>query len=64
MTEQTRNATLSVQETAEELGICAKTVYELVHTKGFPAFRVGRRIRISREGLQEWIREQATEALR
>ena len=56
MTERTKTLTISVQETAEELGVCDKTVYDLVHTKDFPAIWIGHRVRISRAGLAEWVR--------
>lgn len=51
--------TMSVAEAAQELGICSRIVYDLVHRADFPAIRIGRRVRISREGLAEWVRKQA-----
>ncbi len=56
MTERTKTLTMSVQETAEELGVCDKTVYDLVHRQDFPAIWIGHRVRISRAGLAEWVR--------
>ena len=56
MTERTEKLTLSVSEAAEALGICTKQCYELTHLAGFPAIRIGRRIRISRDGLREWVK--------
>ena len=56
MTERVKRLTLSVSEAAEELGISSKTCYNLVHVQGFPVTRIGNRIRISRGGLQEWVR--------
>lgn len=50
--------TLSVAETAKTLGVCEKTVYTLTHRADFPVVRIGRRTRISREGLVEWVRRQ------
>lgn len=50
--------TMSVAEMAEQLGVCKKTAYELTHRADFPVIRIGRRTRISREGLQEWVRKQ------
>lgn len=50
--------TLSVEEAARELGVCVKTVYTLSHREDFPVIRIGRRTRISREGLAEWVRRQ------
>lgn len=50
--------TMSVQEAAEHLGICTKSCYTLTHRADFPVIRIGRRTRISREGLKEWVRNQ------
>lgn len=52
------NLTMSVQEAAEQLGICTKSCYTLTHRADFPAIRIGRRTRISRAGLAEWVRRQ------
>ena len=49
---------LSVPEMASSLGISTNTAYELAHSAGFPAFRVGKRLLISREGLDAWIQNQ------
>ena len=50
--------TMSVAEAAEQLGVCTKSAYNLIHRHDFPTIRIGRRIRISREGLREWVRQQ------
>ena len=50
--------TMSVEEAARELGICTKSVYTLTHRADFPTIKIGRRTRISREGLREWVRQQ------
>lgn len=50
--------TMSVAEVAKALGVCEKTVYTLTHRADFPAIRIGRRTRVSREGLREWVRNQ------
>lgn len=50
--------TMSVEQAAEQLGVCVKTVYTLTHRADFPVIRIGRRTRISREGLREWVRQQ------
>lgn len=54
--ERVQRLTLSVAETAEELGISTKTAYNLVHRADFPTVRIGGRIRVSREGLTAWVR--------
>lgn len=50
---------LTVQEAADLTGLCTITIYELARTQGFPAVRVGRRVLISRKGLDDWIAAQA-----
>ena len=50
--------TMSVAEAAKHLGVCTKTIYTLTHREDFPVIRIGRRTRISREGLVEWVRNQ------
>lgn len=54
-----RKLTLSVEETAQQLGICTKVAYQLTHRADFPTIKIGRRTRVSREGLQEWVRRQS-----
>lgn len=50
--------TLTIEEMAEELNISRPSAYELVKQDNFPAFSIGRRLLVSRKGLQEWIDEQ------
>ncbi len=50
--------TMSVAEAAQELGICTKSMYTLTRRADFPTIKLGRRTRISREGLREWVRLQ------
>lgn len=57
--EMTDRVTLSVAETAAALGVSRPTVYNLLHEKGFPAFKVGGRTLVSVEGLREWVAAQA-----
>ena len=42
-------------ELADELHISLPTARKLVRKSGFPAFSVGSRILINREGLQRWL---------
>ena len=55
--------TMSVEEAAEQLGICTKIAYQLTHRADFPTIKIGRRTRVSREGLREWVRQQAQNSL-
>lgn len=50
--------TMSIAEAAKELGVCEKTVYTLTHRQDFPTIKIGRRTRISREGLRAWVQAQ------
>lgn len=58
MNSKTSTLTMSVEEAAQELGICVKIAYDLTHRQDFPTIKIGRRTRISREGLREWVRQQ------
>ncbi len=49
---------MSVEEMADELAIGRNVAYQLVQQPGFPAFTIGRRVLVSRKGLQEWIDAQ------
>lgn len=57
MTERVQRLTMSVSEMSDELGISTKTGYALTHVPGFPVIRIGHRVRVSREGLAEWVRK-------
>ena len=45
---------MSVEDMAEELAIGRNVAYELVQQPGFPSFMIGRRVLVSRKGLQDW----------
>ena len=45
--------TLTVAEAATILGVSLPTAYTLVHSAGFPAFTIGRKLLISRQGLEK-----------
>ena len=53
-----RGMAMSVEDMAEELAIGRNVAYELVQQPGFPSFQIGRRVLVSRKGLQEWIDAQ------
>lgn len=46
---------LSVPEMAAALGISRAGAYELARSEGFPALRIGTRIVIPKDKLQEWV---------
>ncbi len=49
---------MSVEDMADELAIGRNVAYQLVQDPGFPSFMIGRRVLVSRKGLQEWIDAQ------
>jgi excisionase family DNA binding protein len=49
---------ISVTEAARLLGLSRPTVYALMRREDFPAFQVGTRRLISREGLERWVEAQ------
>ena len=49
---------LTVPQTAELLQLGQDAVYTLCHRSDFPAVRIGRSVRINREGLQTWLNNQ------
>ncbi len=55
---QNERMTLSVSEAADILGVSRPSLYQLIDKPGFPSFRVGRRVLISRAGLARWVEQQ------
>lgn len=49
---------LSVPEMVAALGISRAGAYELARSEGFPALRIGNRIVIPKDKLQEWEDKQ------
>lgn len=47
--------TLTIKQAAELLQISPPIMYELAEQQDFPSFRIGKKIYISRKGLDEWI---------
>ena len=51
--------TMSVPEAAKVIGVSAPTMYQLAKSKGFPSIIVGKRVLVSKKGLERWVEEQA-----
>ena len=51
---------ISVDEMARLLSIARATAYQLIKTKGFPCFYIGKRIIIPIQALHKWADEQAS----
>ena len=50
-----RRMVLTVPEVAAELQIPASTVYDLIRRGVIPAVRVGKRLRVPKRRLEDWI---------
>ena len=46
---------LNVVQVAAVLGISCAGAYELVHSEGFPALKIGSRFVVPKDKLREWI---------
>ncbi len=55
---------LDVADIQRIMGISRVTAYELVHTPGFPAFRSGRLIKVSKIAFFEWMAKRGMEGCR
>lgn len=54
---------MTIPELQVYLRICRRTAYTLVHQEGFPAYRVGRSIRIDRKELEDWMRRRSASTM-
>lgn len=54
--------TLNVQDVATVLGISRVNAYNLCHSEGFPAIRIGKRILIPKQRFLGWLEEQQHQA--
>ena len=59
MNETDTRLTLTVEEAAKLLGVSRIKGYELAHSEGFPAMRLGRKLLIPRDRFLAWLDEQA-----
>ena len=49
---------LNAKQVADLLGISQSSCYELMHEKGFPSVRIGKRFIVPRDDLKRWMDEQ------
>lgn len=49
---------LTVKELQDYLNCCSTIAYRLVHTDGFPVVRLGRKILVPVDRLNEWLEKQ------
>ena len=57
--ETMKKTCLTVEELRQHLNCSATTAYRLVHSEGFPTFKIGRKILIPVDKLNEWIERQS-----
>lgn len=50
---------LSANQVAQALGISRAGAYQLMHAKGFPTIRLGKRMVVSKEQMRKWLDAQA-----
>jgi len=46
---------LSAEDVAQVLGISRANAYTLMHSKGFPTIKIGKRMTVPKDKLIEWI---------
>lgn len=46
---------LSADDVAQVLGISRANAYTLMHSKGFPTIKIGKRMTVPKDKLIEWI---------
>ena len=49
---------LSAEEVAQVLGISRANAYALMHSKGFPTLKIGKRMTVPMDKLMEWMEKQ------
>ena len=52
---------ITVKEFIEEYGIGTNKAYEIVNSKGFPIIRLGKKILIVRDRIDEWLNDNIGE---
>ena len=51
---------LNANDIAAVLGISRANAYTLMHSKGFPTIKIGKRMTVPKDKLIEWIDKQMT----
>lgn len=50
---------LTPMDVAEFLKISRNTAYQVVHSRGFPSFKVGKQYRVSSDKFLSWLNSQS-----
>jgi excisionase family DNA binding protein len=51
---------LNMRHVIDVTGVSRDTAFRLVHQRGFPSVRVGKQIRVPKDGFRRWLEEQTT----
>ena len=54
-----KSGCISVEELGRRLGVSRPIAYNVAHSVGFPALRIGRRLLIIENQFEEWLSNQA-----
>ena len=57
---QTTRQTFSAPDVAEYLGISRTGAYNLMQAVGFPSFRIGGRVMVTKTAFEKWLEGQQT----
>ena len=49
---------LSAEDVSQVLGISRANAYALMHSKGFPTLKIGKRMTVPKDKLMEWKEKQ------
>ncbi len=49
---------LSAEDVSQVLGISRANAYALMHSKGFPTLKIGKRMTVPKDKLIEWMEKQ------
>lgn len=49
---------LSAEDVSQVLGISRANAYALMHSKGFPTLKIGKRMTVPKDKLMEWMEKQ------
>ena len=49
---------LSAEEVSQVLSISRANAYALMHSKGFPTLKIGKRMTVPKDKLMEWMEKQ------
>lgn len=55
---------LTVKDLSKRLGINLMTAYKLVKREGFPMLRIGKRIIVTADALEIWLKENQGKTIR